>query len=235
VIFSSDGKFLAWADSKRAVIWDVERRRELAGLSGMFSPDDEVWKGGIALSADKRYFAYGRADGEIEVWESETKTKTFVLPQRDGFVLTLAFSADGKLLVSGGLNKGATIWNMETGREVAHLTNFQAWVGAVSFSPNGATLATTGADQTLRLWSTESWQEISTLSGHEFEVWWAAFSPDGRRLVTASKDDTIKVWDASAKAKRDFEYLLPGDLDRLEFSPNRNRFAGLHQSDLQCL
>lgn len=194
LLFSGDGKVLAWADHEHAVLWDVAARRERASHARHL--DTPGFKSGLALSSVNGLFAFGRQDGKIEVWDWQGASRKAVLEGHRSRILTLAFSPDGKSLVSGDQSGVGRVWAMSTAQTVATLTNHAAWIGALSFSPDGKTLATASADQTVKLWSTESWEATTTLRGHEFEVWWVMYSPDGRQLVTASRDGTLKVWDA---------------------------------------
>jgi WD40 repeat protein len=110
---SPDGRFIAaysytaspvWSWSTDVTLWDVERNREVARLSGR-PGGPEV--SALAFSGDGKTVGVGRDDGSIELWDVGTNgLRGTVRGHQLGFIpKDLRFSHDGSIVASRGFIK----------------------------------------------------------------------------------------------------------------------------------
>jgi WD40 repeat protein len=159
LVFSHDGKLLAWVAPDRSIhIWEVKTGEELVSLSGhkqpirclAFSPDDKMLfsASGNAVGA-----------GSVRVWQVASGKEVRKLPlerrQARGQPEPLGFSPDTKTLAVGLFEslppkKGENVWrdahpvaliDLESGKEIRQLESQPGRIKAASFSPDGKFLA----------------------------------------------------------------------------------------------
>ena len=145
-MFSSDGRYVAWASQKSGVLEATVHVREVptgAEISLITSP---VTVSAIAFSPDNGYLAIANGLGTTQIVHTDSAEKV-AQTQQDGEVKSVSFSPDGKYLATASTDRTARVWAVGTGQEVARMT-FKADAAAVSFSPDGKYLAAASADKT---------------------------------------------------------------------------------------
>ncbi|MFI8094025.1 WD40 repeat domain-containing serine/threonine protein kinase [Streptomyces sp. NPDC086080] len=222
---SPNGALLA-ADTHdgRIKIWDVDRRKVMATLTGhdggvealSFSPDNHT----LASSGD---------DSKIKLWKmgsyENTATLTVDKNDPDASATYLRFSPDGTALASVIDRNDVTLWNVPTKKITATVTGTAGGVEAVGFSADGTTLTTRirlgttpklavwdagtgraskGGDgtwalerpnNTVEIWDVGSRKLLHTLYGHSAAVSDTSFAgPDRDLLATSGLDGTIRIW-----------------------------------------
>jgi WD40 repeat protein len=84
VLFSPDGKLIAaprdWGNT--ALIWDVERREEIARLRGYGDPVESSFS--VAFSPDGKLIAFGGNDGTVRIWDVEKRKELAKLEGYEG-------------------------------------------------------------------------------------------------------------------------------------------------------
>ena len=203
LVFSEDGKTLAYADGLDIRLQDVgtgEEKMQLTGHTlGMHS---------MALSPDGNILASGSEDTTIRLWDMHTGEHKKTLNGHTHRVYSVAFSPDGKTLASGSEDNTIRLWDTDTGETkmvlAGHTGEFEGFQGgpfsfegvkSVTFSPDGKTLASGGGDRVIHLWDTDTGKSKMTLIGHTHWVFSLAFSPDGKTLASGSVDSDIRLWD----------------------------------------
>ena len=95
-----------------------------------------------ALSPRGTFLAAFAADGEVLVWDVETRqlSRRFTFPQPT--VELLAFSSDEQLLAAGGAADTVVLWEVRTGRVKMTLPTQLRGSARIAFSPAGALIAT---------------------------------------------------------------------------------------------
>jgi WD40 repeat protein/serine/threonine protein kinase len=169
LVFSPDGRTLAFSDERGARLWDVTKRVERAffhrGMGGtirrlFFTPDGRTVVARDGL--DNRSVFLDAMTGEVQksfAWEG------------------IALSSDGRYLAVD--RSGLGLLDLKT-MELKWLVNaHRAQIWSAQFSADGKTLATASWDGTAKLWNVASGQEMFTYRAPGV-VWHAVFSPDGK-------------------------------------------------------
>ena len=191
--FSPNGDLLAagsWPveGGGTVVIWDLEAGRVLTTIKGFDS-----WYGGLAFSPNGTTLAIPKANFNVVLWNTASRTDDDVLIGHSQQVKSVAFSPDGRTLATASAGT-ILLWDVAHGELRTKLKPDQARLEWVAFSPDGTTLASSGRDGTIKLWSLASSQHVGTLRGHVGPVGGLAFSRDGRLLASGGWDKTIRLW-----------------------------------------
>jgi WD40 repeat protein len=202
IAFSRDGKILASASKDETIIlWDVEKRRVIGQPSqGHTAPVTSVTfsPGGSTLASGScgKFDGDTCVQGEIILWDMNTRQPIGKLSGHSAIVKSLAFSPDGRTLASGSVDKTIILWDVKTGQILGQqLSGHTGAINGLVFSPDGKTLASGSYDSTVILWDVKNQKAIVTLSGHSLPIISVAFSPDGKTLASGSLDNTIILWD----------------------------------------
>ncbi|MBL8794512.1 MAG: PD40 domain-containing protein [Planctomycetia bacterium] len=209
LIFTRDGRLLAWSDYAGAVrLWDTVDGRERSGPQLRRSPLSP-----LAFSADGRSLLYCAADDTLQEWNLRTGSagRRWEGRQADGF--RLRYARDGNTVIAGS---GLDFWDPATGERRHHFPSHRAQVERLVYAPGGQTLASLDAEGYLRLWDTATGRPCSLFDGDDtLRAWDFAFSADGRCLVVLDPRLTVRGWD-TATGRRRFRFEV-GTLATLRF------------------
>jgi len=232
ISFSPDGHaFVTMTRDGTTILWDAPSLREQASLRVSMSNVS-----GIALSPLKdRLLAIGGQDGNISLFDVESKRAAGVLQGHVGAVGDLAFSPDGKILATVGDDRTLRLWDVAGRREritLEHNMN-PAW-SLLRFSSTGDILGACLGDFTVTLWDIANRQKLGVLQGHKAEVLGVAFSTGEKWVATASNDGTAKLWNLETKKSlRSYKGQLLG-LTAVSISPDTQRLvAGTGEGTLK--
>jgi WD40 repeat protein len=202
------------ADDTQLLVYDLEARKQLAGLPEVFDGHRGFWELKAArFLSDDRYIEIALRDGSFFRWDTSTgqRDREFVADWRDDeqrrqnnpklWMGYSVFNPDGsRLFVS--TNDTLTVWDTQTGALVRRQTFKDIAHGfRLDISPEGKTLvgaqvnyAGDPGTDTIRLWDAETGKERLLLEprarANEF-----AFSPDGTKLLTGFYRGTAILWD----------------------------------------
>ncbi len=197
VIFSPDGKFLAWSSEDwddTVTLWKVgsgEKWHTLEGHTGgvrsmTFSPDSKV-------------LASANVVHTVKLWRVESGETWYTLQGHTDKVNSVKFSPNGEFLASGSRDETVKLWRVEGGEEWHTFELHTNKVISVDFSPNGEFLASGSDDGTVRLWSVKSREKLHTLEWHSSyrrprQI--VNFSLNGDFLVSLNHrhDGMLKLW-----------------------------------------
>jgi RNA polymerase sigma factor (sigma-70 family) len=169
LVFSPDGKLLAWASGPDeevvgdhlsgkkvscAVLVDANSGRVLHRLTC-----SEPCRG-VAFSPTGAVVAVAGA-GSLQLWDSSSGQKLRPMapaprvppraPSLDQ-VRALAFSPDGKTLAAEADNHAIWLWEVATGRVLRKLTGHQSRITSLAFARDGKTLISGSEDTTALVW-----------------------------------------------------------------------------------
>jgi WD40 repeat protein/serine/threonine protein kinase len=199
-VFSPDGRHLAWARGRDAVIEDLQRPVEPPGLV-LRQAGQKIWA--LALSPDGRLLA-ARSATEVILWDRETGQRRWDIRLADEVAseVPLAFSPDGRSLTTGGKEETLQFWETDTGKPTTEVparnTRF------LTFAPRtaGWLLATTDGGNSVVLWRGDGGRKLVLQDAGVGEVRGLSFAPDGRRLAVCGSKGAVKIWDCTGPRPR---------------------------------
>lgn len=219
--FSPDGRVLACLNGNLVQLRDPDTGEVLHSVQGSRSLVS------VAFDLEGRTFACGDLQGEILLWDRETRQQIARLDASPLPAKGLAFSPDGHTLASWTHRDGAVRgWDVST-KSPSFLLSDSSLKGGVfcaAWSPDGTTLVVGGLGEAIA-WNVTTCAVRFRLGGHVC-VRGLAWSPDGRLIVTGSSaDSTIRVWDAATGALRCHLLGHPRGVYCVAFSPDGETLA----------
>ena len=224
VIGVGDGRIMAWDPADGATTSILFKDRAV-------HKDRAVEA--LAFSPDGRQIVLACRDGQVELWDMETRAQIWLTQGHwDDNVpnggkaepaLCVDFSSDGKHVASGGGDTKVRLWNAVTGEPVGlPLERHTAFVVSLEFSPNGQLLATGGMDGRIFL-SDVTERGVGSprpLLGHRGPVGSVTFSPDGKTLISAGDDSTILSWSVETSRQTGIRRGHTNEIHSVTYSPD---------------
>lgn len=191
IALSPDGRLVAAAADKEALVWDAETGSEIYAF---IHPELVEF---VFFGKAGRYLATVAQDFKVRLLSLQPKSvdpKIVVLEPaielpHSGRISSVAFSADERYFVTD--SEGAVqVWDTDGGELVSvlpHQGSIQAI--AVRGGSGGISVATGSVDGSVKLW------HVSKLD-HDESVRSIAYHPSNDQLATAGADGTVVVWSA---------------------------------------
>jgi len=179
----------------------------------------------IAYSPDGSLLATGTANGEIQLWDTNTRGQHLRLSGHNDWVRRLVFTPDGNYLFSASDDATICQWDVQTGQRLRTLHGHSGRVLALAIDATGQVLASAGQDAEIRLWIIENGELIRSMTGHESWIWSLAFHPTQNKLISGSGDSTIRVWDPQTGTCKSTLAEHTSWVWELAFSPDGRYFA----------
>src|SRR5688572_4207039 len=150
---------------------------------------------GLALSPDGKRIATSGSNGEIKLWDLQSRTELFTLSGHDGLISSIAFSPDGSHFASSS-GDGAKVWDLDTQQVIHDLDEHTDVVISVAFSRDGKRIVTASLDGTAKVWDAMNGESLLTFAGHAAPVVSAQFNPDRTLIATTGEDNKVRVWNS---------------------------------------
>ena len=145
VTFSANGKYLLSGSDEGVQVWGVEDGKQMATMEAKKVVC-------LAASKDGRWIAAGTQDGDVYVWDAETREQVLSHKESDT-VNAVDFSPNSARLVAGSDNREATVLDMATRKQVQTLEH-ERLVSATKYSAQGDRLAT-ATRHFIRVWDND--------------------------------------------------------------------------------
>ena len=208
VVYSPDGKSIAFGEGYGITIRDAESGREVQTLLAQSKAI-----GSVVYNPDSKNITAGSIDGKIFIWDAESGRQLRIhsvpvvlsgntyVDSYNFFARSMVYSPDGKHLTVTMNLQTVKIIDIETGREVRTLSwsmpNTISDIRVV-YSPDGRRIVTGSSDGLVRIWDAMNGRLLHTLSGHTSGIWALAYSPDGKYIASGSHDTKVRIWDAES-------------------------------------
>ena len=189
VTFSPNGQRLATA-GVHVKLWDTRNWEEITTLRH----DEWVWA--VAFSADGKLLATGDANGQVNVWNLQSRQLIAQRQADSNAIYAVRFSPNNQILAGAGYQGQIKLWKVPNWQYLGTLRG-NGTVHGISFSPDSRALASTGYES-VNLWAVNIGENIATLTGHTDWVNTTAFSPNGNSLISGGADGTLRIWDVTS-------------------------------------
>lgn len=166
-----------------------------------------------SYSPDGKTFTVGLSNGDLDMYDSSTWTKTRAFRGHTNSVLELAYSLNNLHLITGGRDCTVRLWNIHSAQPRLTLDDYDEPVASVAFSPSGHLFASAGR--------TTIWVRETKTGAHQFVINEAhtlpitrvVFSPNGLQLASSGNDEAIRMWDVKESGKPGL--VLGGDRGKI--------------------
>jgi WD40 repeat protein len=215
LVFSPDGKTLAFRDDDTLVLGDVFKGQARLKLPGCghawawaFSPDSAT----LAVAVGK---GWGPPQS-ISLWDTASGKRRPGFKTDPVHVDFLAFSPDGKILAGCGIH----LWDAATGKGLHQSPGHDIGIINFTFLAEGKKLVSAGWSGHVRFWDPATAKQLQCLSGSSGSLVKLAVSPDEKQLALASLSHEVEVC-RLADGKRLSKFVLKrGPIFALIYSPD---------------
>ena len=190
-LFSSgeDGQLIRWD------LGDVSRHRRL---------DLPIWTATTLLTvSNDAMLAVGTAEGQIHLWDSDSKQPSLTLVHHQSRINALAFNASLRALVSGSDDQTIRIWAIPSGRLSQTLTAPKSAITALACHPYDGRIISGDGQGQVQVWNPQSPDVGLLLAKFSNPVTAAAMSPDGYWLALGLEDGSLPIWDLRRQTRLD--------------------------------
>ena len=192
VFVSSQGKYLAVASPKGAVIFDYGNGRKLQTLSDGGNTFQ------VSISRGERFVMASLSTSRVTIWDIESNfARVVALIEHGRGVRMTAISKDDRTMLSVGGDQTILMMGLVERRVFGHAHAHSNNIFDIDISPDDKVIASCGMDCSIRFTDASTLKPIHTLRNHNNTVNSVCFSPDGRYLASGGMDSTIKVVDLS--------------------------------------
>ncbi|KAG1802330.1 WD40-repeat-containing domain protein [Suillus variegatus] len=111
----------------------------------------------MALSPNGKTIAVGYHNGNVKLWDVETREFIARWSGHTKYVCALCWSGDGKRVLSGSWDGTARVWDVESSQPVLTIKTGHRWVNVVIYSPDYTQIGTGGYDKsTVKTWDAKT-------------------------------------------------------------------------------
>ncbi|KAI9224580.1 WD repeat-containing protein 61-like protein [Blastocladiella britannica] len=199
----ASGRFVVSSSlDSRIKIWNLND--EKAAEKTIEGGPVEVWT--VASDPHGPRVATGTHDGNIHVYNTDTRALEATYETKDKFIMSLAYSPKGTHIAAGSESGVVYIFDTATGKLASRLAHHSGPVRSLSFNPDGQFLLSASDDKRLNMCDVRHSQLAVALTGHGSWVLSCAWSPNQQggsfidHVASGSADKKVKVWDIRGKA-----------------------------------
>jgi WD40 repeat protein len=189
LVFSPDGKLLAFSKFGIVRLWDVTLQKEIIDFSGHHYAVST-----LSISPTGKLLASADKSGVLRFWDLENRKEIIVSPPGIYEYMespsSLNFSPDSKLISSDSGWGGVRLWDVNSQKMI--MLGGRPFVEKITFSPDGKLIIWQDEGYINHFWDIASQKEINILIEGEI----ITFSPDGK-LIAFEKGDIYYLWDVT--------------------------------------
>ncbi|MGP4046476.1 NB-ARC domain-containing protein [Streptomyces sp. 2A115] len=180
------------------------------------------WTMCLAISPDGSWIVTGNADGDIQVWDTATRSTTRTLPRRRGVIRSVAIAPNGNWSAAAS-GDGVQIWNTGSSEFSATLTQDLGATHSVVISTDSTWLAITSNDALARIFDAATGDLRTYLTGYQDFIGAAAVAPDGTWLATGG--NAIRIWEHASQIEPQAAPNSPVSIQRVIAAPTGGTLA----------
>lgn len=164
----------------------AERNKALASYKS-----SAIWR--LDLSCDCRLVAAAKATGEIEVFDTSTRTMVHRFVSHDGWVNVARFSADGEAIYCGGSDTLIRQFGLGGQPSMNVVGRHSRWINDLAIVQSSPSVFTVGADRFVRKWEAGNPAAILETKVSDANLW--AITQLGTFLCIGDEDGWITIID----------------------------------------
>ncbi|VAH26944.1 unnamed protein product [Triticum turgidum subsp. durum] len=176
----------------RGFLWRIGSEQDFQELTGH---GDTVCT--VAFSSDGKLVACGSMDGQINVWDTATRTLQGTLEGSSGSGFEwLRWHPRGHLIIAGSEDCNVWMWNADHNAFLNTFAGHSSTVTCGDFTPDGKLICSGSDDATLRIWDPKSAQCRHVVRGHGYHtqgLTCLAITPDSQSIVSGSEDNSVHI------------------------------------------
>lgn len=170
------------------------------------SPYSGIWC--ISVSKNGKYIRTGSNDGNIRIWDRESKKLLANLRKQEDVdhpVHDFAFTADGKRCLSVGFPSYVVLWDIPEQKIVKEFVGHVDRVWTVCISPDESKGVSAGWDGTIRIWDLKSGEEVRVIEANIGKVLALVYSRDGKSLIAGGRSKVVQFDISTGQAQWEFD------------------------------
>ena len=159
--------------------------------------DETIFVTDISISPNESFVAAGYSNGEIVVFDSESKevVNHFVGHRRQ--ISCIKFSPDSSYLASGALDNDVILWDIAADNGICRFVGHQNAVTDLVFIPNTKWLVSSSKDTHIRVWDLELQTCVQAITTAMSEVWALCYVEMHRHLLCGGKAKEFFVFNVA--------------------------------------
>ena len=113
----------------------------------------------ISIAPDSKNFVTGDAQGNIQLWDSESLNPLEIIGKHNARIKQLTYTPNGKEIISAGDDRKIIVWDVKQQNQPSTIGAYTSPVYSIALSQDGKKLAAGGHDKMVRLytWHRELW------------------------------------------------------------------------------
>lgn len=181
-------------------------------------------------SADGQLIAFGLNNGQIQIWDAQTKTLLTTLSGHVNPVEDVRFNPQGTYLISTSRgdqpDESLRLWDVSQGKEVGSFKGAASeGVYRAVWSPNGTRVLSYETDKKLKLWDIDTRRLLQVPEAKYSELSDIEWRPDGKKFATVGKAGEVLIWDAASMIVETRLSGHQGDVISLAWNADGTRLA----------
>lgn len=178
----------------------------------------------VRFSADGRCLATGNGEGELQVFDLDSRRLVWKTYAHEGWVFSAILSADGRTALTVGTDDYVRHWDVSTGAQLAEWMAPDGDLHAVRQDPATRRVYVAGDGGFVYVLDPQL-QLIAEMGRHLGPIPSLDVSLDGKRLATVSRDDSLRLWDVDQKTEVAVHSDHTADVYAVGFSPDSRWLA----------
>lgn len=209
----------------------ARRAQEKSSARPPYFPEQAASATAIAMLADSKRLIQGNDQGEISVWDIESRQRQQLFKEHSTAVTCCLASMDGHQLVSSSSDGKINFWNVSDWK-LLDTMNVPPPLHAIAVSADGSRFAVShgiGADMELVVFDASTKKPLATLAIAGPPIFPLAFHPQGRRVFfspqPAPGKEKLLVWNLEDRTTQARNGQLQGEITAWQAAPDGQKLA----------